>query len=95
MYKVILKDGTEYIEGRVRWADVPKEEVARLESDFGGKIESICIPEGAKPIVFNTAEAILNTGVAEQISQSIGYEVEGKRFLITITAEGQVTKGWE
>lgn len=98
MYKIFLQDGTKLLEGQVRWVDVPKEKVTRLESSFGGKTESICIPAGAKPVVFNTGECILNTGVVEQISQSIGYEtpiIEGKRFLITITSEGQVTKGWE
>ena len=95
MFKIYLKDGTELVEGRVRWADVPKDEVVKLESTFGGGLESIDVPEGAEPVVFNTGECILNTGAVEQISQSIGYKIEGKRFLVTINSTGQITRRWE
>jgi len=73
MWKIHLKDGRIIVEGQMKWADVPKDEVVKLEANFAGQTASVVIPPNTTPIVFNTGEVDLGNGIMRQISISIGY----------------------
>lgn len=99
MWIAITSNGKEFKEGEIKWAElIRNHKIVELRSDFAKRDEKISIPDGCKPIVFNTADSMVGVsgkrvkfGSMVQLSQSIGFADEEKETFIRIKNDGVVT----
>lgn len=97
MWIAITSNGEEFKEGEIKWKELIKShKIIELRSDFAGKNEKVLIPDGCKPIIFNTADGLVERSQVKsmtQISQSIGFANKEKETFIRIKNDGIVTFG--